>query len=55
MVRKQQLRGRWACRSNQISVVIEQVGGGFGGKQHRAAIAGAQAAVAARKVREACG
>lgn len=38
-------------KNNQISVVIEQVGGGFGGKQHRAGITGAQAAVAARKVK----
>lgn len=36
---------------NQITVVIEQVGGGFGGKQHRANIVGAQAAVAAYKLR----
>ena len=36
---------------NQISVVIEQIGGGFGGKQHRANIVGAQAAVAAYKLR----
>lgn len=38
-------------QNNQVSVVIEQVGGGFGGKQHRANITGAQAAVAARKVK----
>lgn len=36
---------------NQITVVIEQIGGGFGGKQHRANIIGAQAAVAAYKLR----
>lgn len=36
---------------NQISIVIEQIGGGFGGKQHRANIIGAQAAVAAYKLR----
>ncbi len=36
---------------NQITVVIEQIGGGFGGKQHRANIVGAQAAVAAYKLR----
>lgn len=36
---------------NQISLVIEQIGGGFGGKQHRANIPGAQAAVAAYKLR----
>jgi len=35
---------------NQVSVVLEQIGGGFGGKQHRANIVGAQAAVAAHKV-----
>ncbi len=34
---------------NQINVVVEQIGGGFGGKQHRANIVAAQAAVAARK------
>ena len=32
---------------NQVNVVVEQIGGGFGGKQHRANIVGAQAAVAA--------
>lgn len=36
---------------NQITVVVEQIGGGFGGKQHRANIVGAQAAVAAYKLR----
>lgn len=36
---------------NQITVRIEQIGGGFGGKQHRANITGAQAAVAAYKMR----
>ena len=36
---------------NQITVFIEQIGGGFGGKQHRANIVGAQAAVAAYKLR----
>jgi len=36
---------------NQITVVLEQIGGGFGGKQHRANIVGAQAAVAAYKLR----
>lgn len=36
---------------NQITIAIEQVGGGFGGKQHRANIVGAQAAVAAYKLR----
>lgn len=36
---------------NQITVVIEQIGGGFGGKQHRGNITGAQAAVAAYKLR----
>ena len=37
-------------KANQITVIVEQIGGGFGGKQHRAMIAGAQAAVAARKL-----
>lgn len=36
--------------ANQVSVRIEQIGGGFGGKQHRADIVAAQAAVAARKL-----
>ena len=36
--------------ANQVTVLVEQIGGGFGGKQHRAGIAGAQAAVAARKL-----
>lgn len=35
---------------NQITVAIEQIGGGFGAKQHRSNIVGAQAAVAAYKV-----
>ncbi len=35
---------------NQVSVELEQIGGGFGGKQHRANIVAAQAAVAAHKV-----
>jgi xanthine dehydrogenase/oxidase len=34
--------------ANQVTVLVEQIGGGFGGKQHRAGIVGAQAAVAAR-------
>jgi xanthine dehydrogenase/oxidase len=37
---------------NQVQVVIEQIGGGFGGKQHRANIVGAQAAVAAFKMQK---
>lgn len=37
-------------RANQVTVAVEQIGGGFGGKQHRASIVGAQAAVAARKL-----
>jgi xanthine dehydrogenase/oxidase len=37
-------------KANQIQVLIEQVGGGFGGKQHRAGIVGAQCAVGARKM-----
>lgn len=36
--------------ANQITMIVEQIGGGFGGKQHRAGIVGAQAAVAARKL-----
>lgn len=34
---------------NQVTVLLEQIGGGFGGKQHRSNIVAAQAAVAARK------
>lgn len=34
---------------NQVSIILEQIGGGFGGKQHRANIVAAQAAVAAIK------
>src|SRR5262249_5104353 len=34
--------------ANQVTVLLEQIGGGFGGKQHRASLVGAQAAVAAR-------
>src|SRR5262249_21914630 len=34
--------------ANQVTVRLEQIGGGFGGKQHRASLVGAQAAVAAR-------
>jgi xanthine dehydrogenase/oxidase len=37
-------------RANQVTVIVEQIGGGFGGKQHRAGLVGAQAAVAARKL-----
>ncbi len=33
---------------NQVVVEVEQIGGGFGGKQHRANVVAAQAAVAAR-------
>jgi xanthine dehydrogenase/oxidase len=35
---------------NQITMLIEQIGGGFGGKQHRAGLVGSQAAVAARRL-----
>jgi xanthine dehydrogenase/oxidase len=37
-------------QANQVTMIVEQIGGGFGGKQHRAGIVGAQAAVAARKL-----
>ncbi len=37
-------------QANQVTVLVEQIGGGFGGKQHRGGIVAAQAAVAARKV-----
>lgn len=36
---------------NQVTILIDQIGGGFGGKQHRANIVGAQAAAAAYKLR----
>lgn len=37
-------------QANQVTVVLEQIGGGFGAKQHRAGVVGSQAAVAARKL-----
>jgi xanthine dehydrogenase/oxidase len=37
--------------SNQITVRVEQLGGGFGGKQNRAVFPGAMVAIAARKMR----
>jgi xanthine dehydrogenase/oxidase len=37
-------------RANQVTMIVEQIGGGFGAKQHRASLIGAQAAVAARKL-----
>ncbi|MBN9420108.1 MAG: molybdopterin-dependent oxidoreductase [Candidatus Eremiobacteraeota bacterium] len=37
-------------RVNQISVCVDQIGGGFGGKQHRSGLVAAAAAVAARKL-----
>jgi xanthine dehydrogenase/oxidase len=37
-------------KANQITLIVEQIGGGFGGKQHRAQIVASQAAVAARKL-----
>jgi len=36
--------------ANQVTVIVEQIGGGFGGKQHRAQLVASQAAVAARKL-----
>ena len=38
-------------KANQVTVCVEQIGGGFGGKQNRAVFIGAAAAVAARKLR----
>ena len=38
-------------KANQVTFCVEQIGGGFGGKQNRAVFTGALAAVAARKVR----
>ena len=37
-------------KANQVTVIVEQIGGGFGAKQHRPALPAAQAAVAARKL-----
>jgi len=37
-------------QANQITMIVEQIGGGFGGKQHRAGLVAAQAAIAARKL-----
>jgi xanthine dehydrogenase/oxidase len=39
-------------KANQINLVCDQIGGGFGGKQHRAAFPACQAAVAARKLKK---
>lgn len=38
-------------RSNQVTIMVNQLGGGFGGKQNRAVFIGAMAAIAAKKVR----
>jgi xanthine dehydrogenase/oxidase len=38
-------------KANQVTVCVEQIGGGFGGKQNRAVFIAAAAAVAARKLR----
>ncbi len=38
-------------RANQVTIMVNQLGGGFGGKQNRAVFIGAMAAVAAKKVR----
>jgi xanthine dehydrogenase/oxidase len=38
-------------KANRITIRLEQLGGGFGGKQNRAVFIGAQTAVAASKVR----
>jgi xanthine dehydrogenase/oxidase len=38
-------------KANQVTVCLEQIGGGFGGKQNRAVFIAAAAAIAARKVR----
>ena len=37
-------------QANQVTMIVEQIGGGFGAKQHRGGVIGAQAAVAARKL-----
>ena len=29
-------------QANQVTVIVEQIGGGFGGKQHRAGLVGAR-------------
>lgn len=38
-------------KSNQVTIMVNQLGGGFGGKQNRAVFIGAMAAIAAKKVR----
>jgi xanthine dehydrogenase/oxidase len=38
-------------KANQITVRVEQLGGGFGGKQNRAVLPGAMVAIAAKKMR----
>ncbi len=38
-------------KANQVTICVDQIGGGFGGKQNRAVFTGAIAAVAARKLR----
>ncbi len=39
-------------KANQVTVLVEQIGGGFGGKQHRGNIVAAQAAVGAHRWRK---
>jgi xanthine dehydrogenase/oxidase len=38
-------------KANQVTLIVEQIGGGFGAKQHRASVIASQAAVAARKLK----
>jgi xanthine dehydrogenase/oxidase len=38
-------------KANQVTIRVEQLGGGFGGKQNRAVFTGAMAAIAAKKTR----
>ncbi len=38
-------------KANHVTICLEQIGGGFGGKQNRAVFTGAMAAVAARKLK----
>jgi xanthine dehydrogenase/oxidase len=37
-------------KANQVTLIVDQIGGGFGSKQHRAGLVACQAAVAARKL-----